>query len=160
MKKVLFVFLMFISNSAISAEFVRMFPNIPWDNPRKPCWEEAGKYHGVNPWLLYAIAKVESGYNPNAVSPKNRNGTVDLGLMQINSAHLPRLKKYGIPEIALKNACASTYIGAWVLADGYKRYGNSWKAIASYNVGSVGTPRQHEIGLNYAKKFMQLMNRL
>lgn len=137
---------------AQAAPHVQAYPNIPWHNNRQPCWDQAARYHGMNPWLLYAIAKVESGHNPAAVSPRNRNGTIDQGLMQINTVHLPRLRRYGIPESALKNACASTYIGAWVLADGFRRYGQSWKAIASYNVGSVDTPRRHAIGLNYAKK--------
>ena len=31
------------------------------------CWDNAGHYYHVDPWLLYAIAKVESGMNPHAV---------------------------------------------------------------------------------------------
>lgn len=36
--------------------------------------------------LLIAIAKAESGMNPNAINV-NRNGTVDRGVFQINSIH-------------------------------------------------------------------------
>ena len=36
---------------------------------------------------MMAIAKAESGWNPAAVNNKNRNGSIDQGLFQINSVH-------------------------------------------------------------------------
>ncbi len=126
--------------------------SIPWGNNRQPCWDEAGARHGVDPWLLYAIASVESRHNPSAVNRSNSNGTVDMGIMQINSVHLPRLRRYGVPERALWNACASAYIGAWILAENFRRFGYSWEAIAAYNVGSLNTPARRRIGYSYAKK--------
>lgn len=47
-----------------------------------------GKQYGVDPRLLKAIAVKESGLNPDAVSPANKNGTRDHGLMQHNSRYL------------------------------------------------------------------------
>lgn len=129
-----------------------LYPSIPWSDNNRPCWDQAAAYHHVDPWLLYAIAKVESSHNPSAVNRANRNGTVDTGMMQINSIHWPTLRRYGIEPSALYNACASAYIGAWVLAQNQRRYGNSWKAIAAYNVGSVEDPRRYQIGLRYARK--------
>lgn len=139
-------------SSANAQNHVGLYPNIPWNNNMQQCWDAAARYHGVDPWLLYAIAKVESEYNPYAVNQANSNGTVDTGLMQINSIHWPTLRQYGIEPSALKNACASTYIGAWILARNQRRYGNSWKAIAAYNVGSVETPRRAQVGYKYAAK--------
>ncbi len=122
-------------------------------NPNKPCWEAAAAYHGVDPWLLYSIAFVESSHNPRARSRPNSNGSVDHGLMQINSIWFPTLEKYGIPRENLYNACISTFIGAWVLSNNYKRFGNSWKAIAAYNVGNPNSSeRRHRIGLEYARR--------
>ena len=54
------------------------------------CFEEAGKEHRISPELLKSIARVESGFNYKAVN-KNRNGSRDLGLMQINSAWIDTL---------------------------------------------------------------------
>jgi soluble lytic murein transglycosylase-like protein len=55
--------------------------------------------HGADPRLINAIALHESGGRPEAVSPPNRNGTIDIGLMQINSANLAR---FGLtPQTAL-----------------------------------------------------------
>lgn len=126
-------------------------PQIVTYDARTPCWEAAAARHGVDPWLLYATAYVESRYSPGAVSG-NTNGTVDMGLMQVNSTWLPTLRKYGITRATLMNACASTYIGAWIMAQNFRRYGYSWKAIAAYNVGSLDTPRRERIGYDYARK--------
>jgi len=125
---------------------------IPWENGSQPCWEAAARYHGIDPWLLYAIGYTESRHNPNAVNGTNRNKTRDMGLMQINSSWLPTLRQYGISESNLFNACASTYIGAWIMAKNFKRYGYSWEAIAAYNVGSLNTPERRRIGQRYARK--------
>lgn len=45
--------------------------------------------------LLYAIAQQESAMKPGAIG-HNRDGSTDLGLMQINSFHMKRLKKWGL----------------------------------------------------------------
>lgn len=96
------------------------------------CWEEAAQRYQVNSALLVAIAKTESGMNPRAVG-HNRNGTRDLGLMQINSAWLPTLAAHGIREDDLFDACTSIHVGAWVLAWNIHRLGYTWEAIGAYN---------------------------
>ncbi|MGL4602962.1 MAG: transglycosylase SLT domain-containing protein, partial [Iodobacter sp.] len=95
------------------------------------CWERAGQSFGISPELLYAIAQQESGLNPQA-SNRNSNGSDDIGLMQINSVHLPRLKKMGIDEKHLRqDPCLSIMIGASILSDMMKRYGYSWEAVGA-----------------------------
>lgn len=133
---------------------------IPWENGRTPCWDAAGAYHGIDPWLLYAIGYVESTHDPMAVNTSNSNGTRDMGMMQINSIWLPELRRHGVSTDTLFNACASTYIGAWILAKNIRRYGYTWEAIAAYNVGSLNTPRRQEIGRNYARKVYAAYDKL
>lgn len=96
------------------------------------CWEEAAQRYQVNSSLLVAIAKTESDMNPSAVG-RNRNGTRDLGLMQINSAWLPMLATHGIEEHDLFDPCISIHVGAWVLAQNIHRLGYTWDAIGAYN---------------------------
>lgn len=111
----------------------------------QPCWDQAAKYHGVDPWLLYSIAFVESGFNPTAYNG-NKNGSYDLGMMQINSIWLPQLKKMGVSREMLKDACTATYVGAWILSKNIKRFGYTWRAIGAYNSAKP------ELGYKYAKK--------
>ncbi|HCR2031301.1 TPA: transglycosylase SLT domain-containing protein, partial [Enterobacter cloacae] len=56
------------------------------------CWNKAAHYYHIDPFLLYAIANVESGMNPYAIGI-NHDGTRDVGLMQINSSHFPELRR-------------------------------------------------------------------
>ena len=42
---------------------------------------------GLNPDEVEKIVKCESGFNPYAVNTRNKNGTKDMGLWQINSLH-------------------------------------------------------------------------
>ena len=99
------------------------------------CWNSAGQYYHVDPWLLFAIADVESGLNPNAVG-YNHDGSRDVGLMQINSSHFTELKKKGIDEYRLMNEpCTSIMVGASILSGMIKVYGYNWEAVGAYNAG-------------------------
>jgi soluble lytic murein transglycosylase-like protein len=98
----------------------------------RACWDEAAARYGVNPYMLYAIAKTESGLNP-AARNRNKNGSYDLGLMQINSRWFPTLRRYGIEEQQLLDPCTSIHVGAWILAQNMRRMGNTWEAVGAYN---------------------------
>ncbi len=99
------------------------------------CWDAAANRYGINSELLYAIARTESGLDAKAIGT-NRNGSRDLGLMQINSWWLPTLAKFGIHEADLFDACTSIHVGAWILAQNVSRYGYTWEAVGAYNATS------------------------
>lgn len=104
-------------------------------NHAAACWEDAATRYQVNSAVLVAIAKTESGLNPLAMN-RNRNGSRDIGLMQINSAWLPALEAHGIREHDLFDACTSIHVGAWVLAQNIHRLGYTWDAVGAYNATS------------------------
>jgi soluble lytic murein transglycosylase-like protein len=119
---------------------------------RANCWVDAAQRHRVDPWLLYAIAKQESGLNPSARG-SNANGSYDIGLMQINSSHLPVLQRYGIGEQHLYDPCVSIHVGAWILGANFQRMGYGWDAVGAYNAKSP------EKRVRYAWKVFQQLEK-
>lgn len=106
------------------------------------CFEEAGQMYGVSPEILYNIASVESGFNP-AVINKNKNGSYDYGLMQINSSWAKTLG----PERwkALSDPCTSVKTGAWILSQCLSRYGYTWQGIGCYNSRTPDLNRKYAL---------------
>jgi soluble lytic murein transglycosylase len=92
--------------------------------------------YGLDPYLVFAMIKVESNFKPNALSPKNARG-----LMQITDktgkwgADVLKLKDYTLnslydPEINIS-------IGCWYVNSLLREFGNDTDlALAAYNGGS------------------------
>ncbi|WP_412526284.1 transglycosylase SLT domain-containing protein [Burkholderia lata] len=102
---------------------------------RADCLDDAAAFQHVSVSLMRGIAQVESGMNPRAVNT-NTNGTVDIGLMQINSTWLPTLAREGITRESLFDACTNAYVGAWILSQNIRQLGPNWNAIGAYNSAS------------------------
>ncbi len=100
--------------------------------PAHACWHEAAARYRVSSELLYAIARTESALDPQAVG-RNRNGTRDIGLMQINSRNLPALTGFGIAPEHLWDSCTSIHVGARILREKIDRHGDNWEAVGAYN---------------------------
>jgi soluble lytic murein transglycosylase-like protein len=92
--------------------------------PYADLFTRAGAKHGVSPKLLAAVAKVESNYNPKAVSPAGAQG-----LMQIMPATARGLGVNALdPAQAVDGA-------ARLLASHLKEFGSLPLALAAYNAG-------------------------
>lgn len=96
------------------------------------CFEEAAARHGVNAFMLSVIASHESRLKERSVV-SNSNGSVDLGLMGINSVHLGGLGTFGIGREQLLSGCVNVNVGAWLLSKKIKKYGNTWRAYGAYH---------------------------
>lgn len=90
----------------------------------------------VDPFLVLAIIKVESNFDPSAVSPKNARG-----LMQISAktgqwgAQVLKLNNYG--NNSLFDPETSILIGCWYLNVLNEEFnGNTDLVLAAYNGGS------------------------
>ena len=110
--------------------------------PAQACWEDAASRYQLSSALLYAIARTESGLNPQAIG-RNTNGSRDIGLMQINSAWLPTLASHGIGERDLYEPCTNIHVGAWILAGNVSRLGYTWEAVGAYNAASPALRRNY-----------------
>lgn len=93
---------------------------------------QAGEAFQIDPKLLLRIAQIESGLNPHAVN-HNKNGTIDIGLMQINSIHLPKLTKIGITQKELFDPEINIYVGTLLLSSHIRKKGYNFDAIGCYH---------------------------
>ena len=110
--------------------------------PAYGCWDDAAARYQVNSTLLHAIARNESNLNPQAIS-RNRDGSRDIGLMQINSSWLPTLASHGIAERDLFDPCTNIQVGAWILARNFQRLGSDWNAVGAYNARTPALRRAY-----------------
>jgi peptidoglycan DL-endopeptidase CwlO len=100
--------------------------------PYADLFNAAGAKYGVSPKLLAAVAKVESGFNPNAVSKVGARG-----LMQIMPGTAPGLGVTNAfdPAQAIDGA-------AKLLSRNLKEFGSLDLAVAAYNAGG-GAVKKH-----------------
>jgi soluble lytic murein transglycosylase-like protein len=101
------------------------------------CLRAASAKHGISYALLRSIAEQESSFNPLAVrkpmAAGNLDRSTDYGLMQINSSWLNTLARYGVTGDSLFKPCVNADVGAWILADNFRRLGVTWDAVGAYN---------------------------
>ena len=99
---------------------------------------------GVDPNIVKAIIKEESGGNPNAVG----DGGESIGLMQIQPRwHRAKMEELGI--VSLYDPQENVILGCCVLSDLYDKYGNYEDALSVYNSGNT------EDGKAYAERILR-----
>jgi soluble lytic murein transglycosylase-like protein len=112
---------------------------------------EESERRGVSPSLAFALCWEESRYDSQAVNRRNRNGSVDRGLFQLNSASFPALG-----EADFFNPRTNAYYGIAHLRLCLDAGASEIAALAMYNAGAArvradGTPRQT---LDYADRVL------
>jgi soluble lytic murein transglycosylase-like protein len=122
------------------------------------CLMVAASSYQVPPAVLFGIYDVEGGKVGQAVGP-NKNGTYDLGPMQINTLWVPVLAKHwDITEPQAKHllkndACTNANVAAWILRNHLDETKSLPRAIAHYH------SRTPHIGYRYKKKVIEAMRR-
>jgi soluble lytic murein transglycosylase-like protein len=118
--------------SAQLAHYLTQHPNL---KKYEPLVNQAAQEYAVEPALLKAVMAAESGFNPNAVSPKGA-----IGLMQLMPATAVR---YGLQADRKKNVQqkltdpkTNIWLAAHYLSDLGKMFGDRLDLVAaSYNAG-------------------------
>jgi hypothetical protein len=103
--------------------------------------EGAARY-SIPPSLAFALGWEESRYNNQAVNCRNRDGSVDRGLFQLNNKSFPKLTEQEFFSPRMNTAYGMAHLRLC-----FDMGGSEITALAMYNAGtgrvrSGGTPRQ------------------
>ena len=123
--------------SRLYSSITKLTPWKPeWSNEMgETCLQSAAKSFSIDPVLLLAIIEQESGFNPMAKN-ENDNGSLDVGLMQINSQWQDFLARMGIESSHLTDPCINTHVGAWILNMSIQESSDVWEGVGVYNAGT------------------------
>ncbi len=133
-------------------------PAVALPAPVPQCVAQASQRYQVPELLLYSIMKQEGG--APGVAHKNRNGTYDLGRMQINTSWLPVIAPFGYSRARLlRDDCANIMVAAWILRGNQIKAGGTWAAwtpaVQAYNAGwRAGTAQPRTAGRQYARSVL------
>ena len=122
------------------------------------CLLMAAHNYQVPPAVMIGIMHVEGGRVGHAVGP-NRNGTYDLGPMQVNTRWIPELARYwridpsNAKTLVRDDGCLNVKVAAWILHDKIAEAGSLYGGIARYHSATPGE------GYRYAAKVIAVMDR-
>lgn len=114
------------------------------------CIENASQTYHVPSSIVLAVMRQEGG-RVGAVTT-NKNGTYDIGPMQINSSHLSFFAKHGISrDMLLNDPCVNVYAGTWMIANGMAHSGDFWRGVGLYHSATpvLNVSYQHSVWARY-----------
>lgn len=96
------------------------------------CYES--RKNGLDPYLVAALLRVESNFNPEAVSPKGAMGLMQL--MPETAQWVAKQAGFEYHPDKLFDPGYNIKLGTWYLSDLLHEFnGNVWLALAAYNGG-------------------------
>ena len=139
------LFIIILSLSTIATN-VLAIPNANESRYNK-LFYKFGKEFNIPPILLWAIAKTESNFTNNAKNINN-NGSIDYGLMQINSIHETTLKAKNLSINDLYKPETNIQMGAMILRNCINKHGWDYKALNCYNGKVENNPYSRKVFAN------------
>lgn len=105
--------------------------------PTLQCFMREAERHSIDPYVLLAVLATEGG-RPGELA-FNRNGTIDLGPMSVNTVWLPVLAKHyrtneeDLQRRLASDGCANVAAGALILGRKIAETGDVWEGVARYH---------------------------
>lgn len=98
------------------------------------CVNQSSQSYSLKPVMVKTIIAVEGG-KVGTISP-NSNGSYDLGVMQVNTLHLPAIKTnlgYDWKDLVF-DPCKNIQAGSWLLSQRLSEVpGKPWLAVGNYH---------------------------
>lgn len=119
---------------------------------REACIVRAAAHYGAHPDIIRAVVRTEGGKVGKI--RYNKDGSFDMGPMQINSVHLPELAKYGITQTSLTNdECLNIHIGTYYLQKHIVTAPHFWNGVGRYysKTPTKNVSYQHRVWSNLEK---------
>ncbi len=116
------------------------------------CINQAAIEYHVPATVIVSVLRTENGRVGQA--NRNKDGSFDLGPMQVNSRWLTTLNRYGYTQHDLEyNACANVTVGAWILASEIADGQTLWTGIGDYHSHTpyYNFKYQYQVKTTYAK---------
>lgn len=128
-------------------------PDLPADYPEAQCIRKAAADNRLPEEILWAIRIAEGG--TRGTVRQNKDGSVDVGVMQINSTHFDYFKEnYGVkPSWLIYNQCYSILAGGYRLAKEIKRRGDFWRGVGDYH------SRTPSLNARYRQRILEVLER-
>lgn len=141
------------SNVLVDTENVFLF-DVPLSDSLQRYIYEICADENVPVTLVMAMIEHESGFDPEAVSP-----TDDYGLMQINAVNHEWLKEeYRCAD--MMNPYQNVFCGISIISSYIDKYGELDKALMAYNMGNYGAQKAWKNGVTsiaYSEEILSLM---
>lgn len=124
----------------VKQTFVKLLPEY---TPYQTCIVEAGHRFGVKTELMLAVLMQENGLK--ALVQRNNDGSLDLGIYQINTVRIPELKAFeASKEEIAGNHCLNANIAAYLLSEEIAKAPSFWTGVGNYHYGYWGKyPHNH-----------------
>jgi len=115
------------------------------------CVVQTLKQYQLPPDLFIGYMGQEGGRI--GMANRNRNGSYDFGVAQINSSWLKEIGRYGVTASDLQwDSCKSIWVSGWLMRRCLNKFaGDFWKGVGCYHVGeNPTTPEHHRRMAEYA----------
>ncbi len=117
--------------------------DMPPMNAQEVCIVQAAAHYNAHPDIVRAVLRAEGGRVGQV--RKNKDGSFDMGPMQINSVNLPELASYGITQnMLVNNECLNIHIGTYYLQKHIVTSSNYWNGVGKYHSKTPSKNTQYQ----------------